>query len=115
MGRVISSELIVGNILIEAVQNDINQLLFSQVFHFERELNLKFQQYNCISDVLSDDVYQTISTFSNYFFIDEDNIIINISQNDKEGVLQRLINFFRIGIPTWIKDTFSDVATIVFA
>ena len=117
MNVVLSSELVIGNFLIEAVSHEYQEVHFSKILEFEDTLNKKLQEEkrNCYADVLFKDVAETIGIFGRYFNEKNGVIHIKVDGHERESLLNRLIIFFRRGLPSWLTDMLSVVWETVFA
>lgn len=102
MCKCLSSNVIIGNFMLESLQINKFQIDFKELYNFDKQLSTKLLEYNyysrfCINDVIS---------FCNQypFFVDSlDNS--NIYINNHYEVYPLLIRYFRLGMPKRIVDS----------
>jgi hypothetical protein len=115
MCKSISCDLVIGHLIIEAVERDYDQISFDKIYKFDE----------LISDALRKKEYVTrfssssLSDFQdNYpFFIssigNECIKLVNFESN-KESIMNRLIRHFRIGVPNTVITELTTVSNAIF-
>jgi len=115
MNVVLSSELVIGNLLIEAVTQECKEVEFSQIMKFEEVLNKTLQESdrNCYADVFYEDVVETIGIFGKYFIESDTAIHIEVKEEERDSFLDKLKAFFRKGLSEWLTNVFRIVWTAI--
>ena len=120
MSVALSSELVVGNLLIEAVREGRKEVSFFEILKYEDELNKRLIEgnKNCYSDVLVEDVADTVGVSCRYFHERNGSIRIEVedlAEEEKDSLITRLITFFRNGISEWLTTIIKAAWEAVFA
>lgn len=115
MCKLISSDVVIGNLIIEAVKREYNQISFEEIYRFDK----------LISDALKGKDYVTQFSgsslsefFDNYpFFVslinDECMQFLNLESN-RDSVMKRLIRHFRIGLPNTVIAELTTASKVMF-
>ncbi len=112
MCKIISSDLVIGNIIYESVKKDHYEIPMSTISSFDDQLSEAIKEYNCFTNFTLDNIrdfqmnYPFIATISNN--------ALSINKNEeKTCLIETLRNYFRAGIPTSvvnaIQKTFQEV------
>ena len=115
MCKKINAELVIGNILIEAIERKQILLTIEQIIEFET----KFDELLKKDDAFTDFNLSEISLFTqNYpFFLeikDSESVEIQTSNDQIDIFTNRLKRYFRIGLPNNIVNDVKQTSELVF-
>lgn len=99
MCKIISSDIVIGNFIIEAVEKDNFEIELNKIYDFDTKLSEKLMKHNYYTRF---DSINVIEFQENYpFFIKSINerfVCVDDSKK-KDEFMNMLIRYFRIGIP----------------
>jgi len=107
MCRIISSDNVIGNFIIEAIENNKFEFSIENIIHFDEIISINLREH----DYFTGFNYNKIWDFQeNYPFfiseIEEDLIKINYDTNkqNKSQLIEQLKRYFRFGMPKTVID-----------
>lgn len=111
----ISSDIVLGNFFIEAFEKEIDAVDLNLIIKFEELLNNKLDEdgLNCYAYILVDEIYNLVNTYSSFLEINQGVITLNIARTERETIIDKLIYFFREGLPSFVKNIFSTISNEV--
>lgn len=100
MCKFISSDSIIGNFLIEAIEKDDFQIELKKLYDFDQQLSKKLEKHNYYTNF---DLLRVSDFHENYPFIIEslDNEYFHIYKDvsNKDDFRSMLVRYFRLGMP----------------
>ncbi len=96
----ISSDVVIGNFVIEAVKKDDFKIELSKLFSFDEELSKSLKQYDYYTKFTPEKIHDFQKNYP--FFIasiDDNALTIATDAKHSKEFLLLLIRYFRIGIP----------------
>ncbi len=108
MCKIISSDLIIGNFVIESLEKDDFKIEFEKLYDFDDKLSSNLEKYNYYTNF---DLSNVIEFKQNYSFLIEsyDDECFNVVK-DIENFQSLLIRYFRLGIPKFVIDEMKRVS-----
>lgn len=113
MSKIINSDIIIGNFIIEAVEKNDFEVKISQLYDFDLKLSEKLIEYNFYTKF---DPINVIEFQEEYpFFIKSVNktTFCVDNSNNKEHLKQMLIRYFRIGIPKIVSQEIKNISEMI--
>lgn len=115
MCQIIESDFVIGNLIIEAVQNKEYELKIEDIFEMNERLNLELKKKDAVSN-LSLSKLLTFSENYPYFVAFCDENMLKIDSDSESNLLsRRLKQYFQIGFPQEYLHSIKETAKTLFA
>ncbi len=99
MCTLISSEVIIGNFLIEAVEKNDYKIEIQKLYAYDKELSKQLKSHNYYTKFTPDKILAFQDNYP-FFVTSVDNDFLNIVKRDNEKQFVTLLTrFFRLGLP----------------
>ncbi len=117
MCRRISAEYIIGNVLIEALERKKSFVDFDVIIKVDDFLYKELlEKYDTFSKVDFEDIYSTVDNYPYFFKAKGNRLELAVSQDEGEleGLKERLLRYFRIGLPKCVVEAIHKSSEMVF-
>ncbi len=114
MCKIIDSELVIGNILIELLEKDIKTIEFEKIIKFEEKLSKKLNKLDYYTTFSIQELSKFEENYSFFITLCHESLVFNpkLFEEKKNGV-NRLSRYFRYGIPTVITEQIEHISNEV--
>ena len=114
MCKIISSDVVIGNFLLEAIERDTFNVLIEDMVIYDEDLSWKLNKYNYFTRFDYEKVLDFTENYPFFAQIIESNYIrIMNKMNNKDKLREQLGRYFRIGIPTLVVNEIRSVSDSV--
>lgn len=114
MCKIISSDSIIGNFVIEALEKDDFKIDLEKLYDFDEQLSANLEKHNYYTKF---DLIEVIDFSENYPFLIEslDNDCFHIVKNigDKARFQSMLLRYFRFGMPKIVIDEMKSISQAI--
>ena len=117
MCKSISSDVIIGNLLIEAMERDVEQISFNQLLNFDEQISIAINDTDYSTKFSINNIHEFECNYPFFVTISNENhlrIVKNKDHTGKEVVINRLIRYFRIGLPKSVVNQVDEVSALIF-
>ncbi|MCL2135762.1 MAG: hypothetical protein FWH37_09525 [Candidatus Bathyarchaeota archaeon] len=114
MCKIISSDVIIGHCVLEAVKRGVTQVSFKQLIAFDEQIGAPLKEMDYFAKF---SLYRVFEFEDKYPFfvssISDDALIIDHGSN-RAHTIERLKKYFRMGLPNVVIDTFTSASDKIF-
>lgn len=105
MCKIIDSEVVIGNILIELLEKNVQTIGFDKIVTFEEELSKKLNKLDYYTTFNLQEISKFEENYSFFITSRHEELIVNekLFDESKQG-MDRLSRHFRYGLPTLITE-----------
>lgn len=117
MCKSISSDVIIGNLLIEAIERDVEQISFNQLLNFDNQISIAINAIDYSTKFSINNIHEFENNYPFFVSISNENnlrIVKNKNRMEKDVIKNRLIRYFRIGLPNSVVSQVDIVSTLIF-
>ena len=103
MCTLISSEVVIGNFLIEAVEKNDYKIEIKKLYAYENKLTKQLKMHDYYTKFTSDKILAFQDNYP-FFVTSVDNDFLNIVKrdNDEKQFVTLLTRYFRLGLPKFV-------------
>lgn len=116
MCKIISSDAVIGNFILESVERDNFDVSIEKMFNYDEKLSKELKTHNYFTRFNYDEI---LDFSENYPFfvksVESNHIKIFDEMNNKTTLINQLIRYFRIGMPKLVVDEIVSVSNSIFA
>ena len=115
MSKSISCDVVIGNLMIEAIEKDHTEISFDKLFQFDERVNFELKE-KYLTKFSINSVKRFESDYP-FFVVETSNNCIRIVdyKANRAALLDRLKRYFRIGLPSVVVNEFISVSEEIFS
>jgi hypothetical protein len=107
MRKAISSDVVIGNFLIETLERDREHIEFKNLFDFDKKISKTIRGKNYSTKFSVNSIFEFQDNYPFFVSLSDDNCLTIVKNGEKNITINRLIRHFRIGLPTFIVEKVS--------
>lgn len=116
MCKIISSEAVIGNFIIESVERDNYDISIEKMNNYEKQLSENLEKYNYFTRFDFDEILDFTENYP--FFVkslQSNHMKICNKSNNNTNLINKLKRYFRIGMPTLVINEMVSVSKSILA
>lgn len=114
MCKAISSEIVIGNLILEAVERDEKKIPIEDLISFDKKINISLKDMDYFTKFSIDNMFEFEKNYPFFISTINDNELEIIKFDaPKEYFLKRLTRYFRMGLPNDVINKLSAASKMV--